>query len=316
MSLLALPEGTLFAQRYRIVQRIAQGGMGAVYEVIHVETDRRRALKLMLPSFLQNEDMRRRFRQEARVAARIESEYIVDVLDAGVDDATQMPFLVMEFLNGEELEKRLLRTGRFEPYEVVTYLQQSALALDKTHKAAIVHRDLKPANLFLTEREDGSPRIKILDFGIAKLVAEGGTGGPATQILGTPLYMAPEQFQLGRKITPASDIFALGMIAYTLLSGRAYWQDEVAIANNPYALIGVVMHGPKELPTVRAARHGVNLPADFDAWFQQATALDPEERFHSASSAVVALGAVIGNQAAQRTPTVTGSGLRPVPMSP
>lgn len=316
MSLLALPEGTLFAQRYQIVRRIAQGGMGAVYEVIHVETERRRALKLMLPSFLQSEEMRRRFRQEARVTARVESEYIVDVLDAGIDEITQMPFLVMEFLTGEELEKRLVRAGRFEPHEVVTYLQQAALALDKTHKASIVHRDLKPANLFLTEREDGSPRIKILDFGIAKLVAEGGTGGPATQLLGTPLYMAPEQFQLGRKISPASDIFALGMIAYTLLVGRAYWQDEVAIANSAYALIGVVMHGPRELPAIRAARHGVELPAEFNEWFQQVTAIDPEERFHSASSAVVALGAVFGIQVAQRTPTVTGSGLRPVPVAP
>lgn len=316
MSLLTLPEGTLFAQRYQIVRRIAQGGMGAVYEVIHVETERRRALKLMLPSFLQSEEMRRRFRQEARVTARVESEYIVDVLDAGIDEITQMPFLVMEYLTGEELEKRLVRAGRFEPHEVVTYLQQAALALDKTHKASIVHRDLKPANLFLTEREDGSPRIKILDFGIAKLVAEGGTGGPATQLLGTPLYMAPEQFQLGRKISPASDIFALGMITYTFLVGRAYWQDEVSIANSAYALIGVVMHGPRELPTIRAARHGVELPAEFNEWFQQVTAIDPEERFHSASSAVVALGAVFDIQVTQRTPTVTGSGLRPVPVAP
>jgi serine/threonine-protein kinase len=289
--------------------------MGAVYEVIHVETDRRRALKLMLPSFLQSEDMRARFRQEARVTARVESEYIVDVLDAGIDEATRMPFLVMEFLTGEELEKRLLRVGRFEPQEVVTYLQQAAMALDKTHKASIVHRDLKPANLFLTEREDGSPRIKLLDFGIAKLVAEGSTGGPATQILGTPLYMAPEQFHMGRKITPAADIFALGMMAYTLLVGRAYWQDEVSMGGGMYALIALVMHGPKEPPTVRAARHGVALPPEFDAWFEQVTALAPEERFHAASSAVVALGAVFGIQVTQRTPTVTGSGLRPVPVS-
>jgi len=316
MSSLALAEGSLFAQRYQIVRCIAQGGMGAVYEVVHVETDRRRALKVMLPSFLQSDEMRARFRQEARVTARVESEYIVDVLDAGIDEATRMPFLVMELLTGEELDKRLLRAGRFEPHEVVTYLHQAALALDKTHKASIVHRDLKPANLFLTEREDGSPRIKVLDFGIAKLVADGATGGPATQLLGTPLYMAPEQFHLGCKISPAADIFALGMMAYTLLVGKAYWQDEIAMGGGMYALIAVVMHGPKEPPTARAARHGVGLPPELDAWFRQATALTPEERFPSASSAVVALGSVFGIQITQRTLTVTGSGLWPVPAPP
>jgi serine/threonine-protein kinase len=170
--MLSLVEGSVFSDRYRIVRCIAAGGMGAVYEVTHIETDRRRALKVMHPHFLQSEELRDRFRQEARVAAHVESEFIVDVFDAGVDAATQMPFLVMELLRGEEIGKLLQRNGRFSPIEVVTYLHQAALALDKTHRAMIVHRDLKPENLFLTYREDGAPRVKVLDFGIAKVVAE------------------------------------------------------------------------------------------------------------------------------------------------
>jgi serine/threonine-protein kinase len=300
MSLLVLPEGVLFARRYQIIRCVAMGGMGAVYEVVHVETDRRRALKVLLPSFLHNADMRHRFRQEARVTARIQSEYIVDVLDAGIDEATQMPFLVMELLTGEELDKRVARLGALQPEDVVTYIFQASLALDKTHGAAIVHRDLKPGNLFLTEREDGSPRIKVLDFGIAKLVAEGATG-PASQILGTPLYMAPEQFQLGLKASPAADIFALGMIAYTLLAGKPYWSEEASMAANIYAFIAAVVGGPAEPATARAKRQGVYLPPAFDAWFAKVAALAPRDRFPTASSAAFALGDVFGVALAPRS---------------
>jgi serine/threonine-protein kinase len=162
-----LQNGAIFAGRYRVIRCIAAGGMGAVYEVLHLETERRRALKVMLPHVLQSEDLRQRFKQEAKVAAHIDSEYIVEVFDAGLDEATGMPFLVMELLRGEELGKRLKRLGRFAPADVVSYLHQTALALDRTHRANIVHRDLKPENLFLTDREDGPPRVKVLDFGVA-----------------------------------------------------------------------------------------------------------------------------------------------------
>src|SRR5262245_44917511 len=205
-----LEEGTIFAGRYKVLRRIAQGGMGAVYEVMHVETDRHRALKVMHPHILQSEALRSRFKLEAKVAAHIESDFIVDVFDAGIDEATQMPFLVMELLRGEELGKRLKRLGRLPPEEVVLYLHQAALALDKTHRASIVHRDLKPENLFLSEREDSPPRIKVLDFGIAKIVAEGATSGGQTQSVGTPLYMSPEQFNPIAKLSGAADIYALG----------------------------------------------------------------------------------------------------------
>jgi serine/threonine-protein kinase len=289
-----LQEGAIFAGHYRVVRRIASGGMGSVYEVVHLETERRRALKVMHPHILQSDEMRARFKLEAKVAAHIESDFIVDVFDAGVDEATEMPFLVMELLRGEELNQRVKRLGRLLPEEVVSYLHQTAQALDETHQASIVHRDLKPENLFLAERKGSPPRIKVLDFGIAKIVAEGTTkGAVTTQSLGTPLYMAPEQFNPSTKLSPATDIYALGMIAYTLLVGVTYWFAE-AQAGNIFAFAAVAVHGPPEPASVRAAAREVALPPAFDRWFATATALHPVHRFPTASAAVRALAEVFG----------------------
>ena len=288
MSVSGLVPGAIFAERYKIVRCIAHGGMGAVYEVIHLETERRRALKVMLPHVLASAELRQRFQREAKIAANVESDFIVDVFDAGFDDATQMPFLVMELLRGEEVSKRLKRLGRLSPAEVVAILHQTALALDKTHKASIVHRDLKPENLFLTEREDGPPRVKVLDFGIAKVVAESATTGGLTQSIGTPLFMAPEQFNPRAVLTGAADLYALAMVAYKLLVGRAYWAEE-SKSGNVFALAAVAIHGPTEPASARAAEHGVPLPPAFDAWFARATAVDPTRRFPSGAPMVAAL---------------------------
>jgi eukaryotic-like serine/threonine-protein kinase len=281
-------EGLVFAGRYRIVRCIAAGGMGTVYEVIHLETERRRALKVMLPHVLHSPELRERFKREARIAAHIESEFIVDVFDAGVDELTQMPYLVMELLRGEELGQRLARLGRLPPEEVVTYLRQLAIALDKTHLASIVHRDLKPENLFLTSSAEGLPRIKVLDFGIAKIVAENATHDNATRSLGTPLYMAPEQF-LTRPITGAADIYALGLLTYTFLVGAPYWDVEARTENGIIAFGMIAVHGPREPASLRSSRRGVTLSSAFDLWFSRATAVNPAERFPTAISAVSAL---------------------------
>jgi serine/threonine-protein kinase len=307
---LVLQEGNVFANRYRIVRCIALGGMGAVYEVVHIETERRRALKVMLPHILESAELRERFKREARVAAQIESEFIVDVFDAGVDEITEMPFLVMELLRGEEIGKRLTRVGRLTPTEVVSWLYQTALALDKTHKASIVHRDLKPENLFLTHREHGEPSIKVLDFGIAKFVAEHATNANATRSIGTPVYMAPEQFRTG-KITPAVDIYALGMIAYTLLVGIPYWEPELNTVDNVFAFGVIAMAGPKEPAVERAATFGVKLPAAFDAWFAQVTAADPSQRFARATLAIEALAEVLGVGQLLTSTMVSSSSLLP-----
>ena len=284
---------TPFAGRYHIVRRIAAGGMGAVFEVVHIETQRRRALKVMLPELVQNRELRDRFQMEARITARVDSEYIVDVFDAGIDERTGMPFLVMELLQGEELGNILNRAGPVPPQLVVTYLRQVASALDKTHAAGIIHRDLKPENLFLTHREDGTARIKILDFGISKVVSEANTGGNATRALGTPLYMALEQV-LGQAVGPATDLYALGLIAYTLLVGVAYWQADADKFDNAIAFALHTTRGTAgDSAEKRAANLGRALPPRFDAWFQRATHADPSQRFRQASEAINELAAVL-----------------------
>jgi serine/threonine-protein kinase len=316
MSQLQLSDGTVFAARYRIARRIALGGMGAVYEVEHTETLRRLALKVMLPHIVQSGEMRDRFRREAQVAAHIESEHIVSVFDAGIDDATGMPFMVMELLRGEELAQALRRVGRFSPAAVTTFLHQTALALEKTHRANIVHRDLKPENLFLTTTEDGRPRIKVLDFGIAKLVAEGSTQDPSTRSLGTPLYMAPEQFRSGLPISAATDLYALGMIAYTLLVGTSYWAEEAKNSSNVFAFAGAVMAGPGDPASVRARRNAAVLPPAFDAWFSRMTARNPADRFTSALASIGALAEALGVGPASAFSTTGSLGVGAPPPAP
>ncbi|WP_437721040.1 protein kinase domain-containing protein [Sorangium sp. So ce861] len=283
----ALAEGSVFAGRYRLGRVIGVGGMGAVYEAVHLETNRRRALKIMHPTLFESPNLRERFQREAKISAEIESEFIVEVFDAGIDEQTRMPFLVMELLRGEDLGQRVERLGRLPPLEVVTYLHQVALALDRTHRAAIVHRDLKPENIFLTQREDGQPHVKILDFGIAKLVAENASAGRATHGVGTPIYMAPEQFD-GSPLSSATDVYALGMVAYTLLVGASYWVEEEK-AGNLLALLTAASRGRPEPASARAAASGAALPPSFDAWFEKATALRAEARFQVATQAVRAL---------------------------
>ncbi|MGK3988989.1 protein kinase [Sorangium sp. So ce136] len=273
---------------------IASGSMGAVYEVVHLGTERRRALKVMHAHLFEQADMRARFLREARIAANVQSDHIVDVFDADVDEATGMPFLVMELLGGESLGDRVERLGGLPPGEAMIYLHQTALALDQTHAASIVHRDLKPENLFITQRQDGTPCVKILDFGIAKLVVEGSNAAGATRTLGTPLYMAPEQFRSRSRLTGAADVYALGMMAYTLLVGSPYWSPEASGAEDVIAFALIASRGPEEPPVQRARAQGAALPPGFDAWFARATAMDPAARFQTATEAVRALGAVLG----------------------
>jgi tRNA A-37 threonylcarbamoyl transferase component Bud32 len=284
-------EQTLVAKRYRLLRRLGAGAMGAVYEALDLETERRRAIKVMHAHTLDRPDLRERFQLEARVAGRVASPFLVDVLDAGVDD-DGTPFLVMELLRGEDLRARLDRLGRFPPAEALRYVEQIALALDRIHAARIVHRDLKPGNLFLEEREHEAPRIKVLDFGIAKLV-EQAAPSDTTSTAGTPPYMAPEQFR-GRGITRATDVYALGMIAFTFLVGVPYWEEEHAGARDLVGLALVAVEGPKDPASTRAARRGVELQAGFDGWFARATAVDPGRRFESAGAAARALAEALG----------------------
>lgn len=305
-----LSPGAVFAERYRIERRIASGGMGAVYEVVHLETNRRRALKVLHANLVQSEELRSRFRQEARVAAEIESEHIVDVFDAGIDVSTEMPFLVMELLRGEDVRQRIKRLGPIPPEETIRILFEAALALDKTHQAKIVHRDLKPDNLYMCERDHGLPRTKVLDFGIAKIVADGAMSGQTKESLGTPLYMAPEQFLMSATISAATDIFALGLISYTMLVGKPYWLEETLKAGAAVAFAMHACKGPQESAVERAAKLGIMLPAAYDQWFFKACAPRLGDRFQVATTAITELAQTLGLPLAMEPSpiSITGSG--------
>jgi serine/threonine-protein kinase len=288
-----LPPDTVFHGRYRVVRCIKAGGMGAVYEVLDEKTNGKRALKVMLPGAVADKDLRARFELEARVTGSVESDHIVRVSDAGVDAVTETPFLVMDLLRGHDLGQVVEEGPPLTAAEAVLYLGQAAMALDKTHAASIVHRDLKPENIFVTRRDDGSISVKVLDFGIAK-VMEHRTHATGTRAMGTPTYMSPEQIRGDGAIGPATDIYALGQIAYALLVGEEYWHEEAVASNSMFAFFLLAVKGLSEPATVRAQRtRVVTLPEAFDAWFFRACAADPAERFPTAGAAVVALAEVL-----------------------
>ncbi|MCA9639857.1 MAG: serine/threonine protein kinase, partial [Myxococcales bacterium] len=230
--------------------------------------------------------------------------HIVEIIDAGVEEATNCPFIVMELLEGEELAQGLSRHGVLQPELALTLLEQAAMALDRAHSAEVVHRDLKPENLFVTRRDDGSPRVKVLDFGIAKVLDEKASATNVTKgIIGTPLYIAPEQASGDDPISPRTDVYALAHIAYTVLVGEAYWIEEENTAENAMQLLFAMLRGNPELPTERALRRReVTLPAAFDRWFHKATALNPVERFESAGRCIAALKDAFGMATADTLP--------------
>jgi len=288
----------LIASRYRILRELGQGGMGVVYLAEHLRTGDHVALKLLHGQSARSADAIERFKREARAPAHIKSEHIVKVIDADVaPERGNALFLVMELLNGQDLEKQVETTGKMPVDQVIAYLGQAARALDKSHAAGVVHRDLKPENLFVHHREDGSTVLKVLDFGISKLTAAGDNGELANPrltktgvIMGTPLYMSPEQAS-GRvsEIGPPTDVWAIGMIAMRLLSGEAYWQAETMPA-----LMAQIVSASLYVPSKRWSW----MPRAVDAWFMRSCALDPKARFATVGTQIHALADALGVRAA------------------
>jgi serine/threonine protein kinase/predicted DsbA family dithiol-disulfide isomerase len=286
-SQIDLPPGTIFASDYRVERALAQGGMGAVYVVHQLSTGRDRALKLMHPNLLRDEGMRRRFEQEAKVGSRIKSEHVVQVLAAGIDESSRMPWLVMELLEGEDLAACVARRGPLPLGEVVEILGQIGHALANAHAVGVVHRDLKPENVFLsrTHREGAPVTVKVLDMGIAKIVADAHPSDTAA--VGTPLWMAPEQ--TGGTVGPPTDVWAMGLLAFFMLTGRSYWLgggSDLGEASLMKVLREVVID-PLETASARASRFGCagTLPAGFDAWFGRCVARETSARFRDAGEA-------------------------------
>jgi serine/threonine-protein kinase len=273
--------GEVLAGKYRIERVLGAGGMGVVVEALHIDLDERVALKFLLPEALKPE-LVERFLREARAAVRIKNEHVARVSDVGRLDSGA-PYMVMEYLVGDDLDAILKRQGPLPAGQVVDWILQACEALAEAHSLGIIHRDLKPANLFLTHRKDGTPLIKVIDFGIAKATQPEGPDTALTQtsqIMGSPLYMSPEQMRNAKYVDARSDIWALGVTLYQLLSGKTPFD-----ADNVHALCAALL---TEAPTPLEAQKS-GLPPALCAVVMRCLAKDPEERYAAVAQLATAL---------------------------
>ena len=219
-------EGEILAEKYRVERVLGVGGMGVVVAATHLQLDQLVALKFMLPSALSNQDHVARFLREARAAVKLRNEHVARVLDLGTL-ASGAPVIVFEYLEGCDLAAHLTRRGPLPVHEAIEYLLQVLEAIAEAHANGIIHRDLKPTNLFLVQRPDGSPSVKVLDFGISKVSgADDLALTKTTAIMGSPSYMSPEQMRSSRDVDGRTDIWALGAILYQFLSGQVPFKGE------------------------------------------------------------------------------------------
>jgi serine/threonine-protein kinase len=306
-------EGDVLAEKYRIEAVLGEGGMGIVLRAMHMELGCPVAIKVMRPELAHNEDAVNRLLVEARAAASIRSEHVARVLDVGRLE-TGAPFLVLEHLEGRDLAQIIQRSGRLAVQVAVDFVLQACQALSEAHSAGIIHRDLKPENLFLSYRADGTPVIKILDFGISKRLTHDGREAARTnpsELLGSPLYMAPEQMKGGASVDARADIWSLGVCLYELCTGQSPFFGE-SIPSICARVIGVDPKPPREL--IR------DLPAGLEAVILRCLNRDPELRpsnvaelatelaqYGSADGTAYANSARLVMAGARTNPTVTES---------
>ncbi|WP_437972069.1 serine/threonine-protein kinase [Sorangium sp. So ce260] len=279
--MISLAEGSVIAGRYRLERMLARGGMGAIWVARHLQLDAGVAIKLMAPEYAASSTARARFEREARAAAQLKIPNVVHVHDYGIEGDT--PFLVMELLDGEDLETRLAREGRLSLAATLGIVTQVCKALRRAHEMGIIHRDLKPANLFLS-RQDDDELVKVLDFGIAKApgMLLAGKETKTGTLVGSPYYMSPEQVRRSKTLDWRSDLWSVGVIAYRCLTGRLPFPGEeigevfVAICTEDAPLVSSL--APELGPEV-------------DRFFSRALMRDPEHRFQSASELAEAFSA-------------------------
>src|SRR5260370_6074652 len=238
--------GDTLAGRYRVERIIGIGGMGVVVAARHLELDHLVAIKFLLPKVAENRDIVGRFTREARAAVRIQNDHVARVTDVGTLESGA-PYMVMEYLDGTDLEDFTRQSGPLSIEEAIDFLLQACEAIAEAHGLGIVHRDLQPGNLFLVKRPDGSRIVKVLDFGISKITGGNNSVAPTTAMLGSPPYMSPEQLTTPRDVDLRTDIWSLGIILYRLLTGRVPFDAETIVQ-----LCSMIMHG--DPPPIREAR--------------------------------------------------------------
>ena len=276
-----LASGLVVADRFRLDRQLGKGGMGSVWLARHIALAIPCAVKFIVPEAARSADLRARFEREAKAAAQLRSPYVVQILDHGVWEG--LPYIAMEYLEGEDLGQRLARQRTLPPAEILVIARDVARALSKAHAAGLVHRDLKPGNIFLV-REDDREIAKVLDFGVAKVKeVELDSSTQTGAILGTPFYMSPEQARGTTDVDHRSDLWALGVVVYLSLTGRLPFRGK-ALGD---LLVKIIMD-PLPIPSEVAP-----VPPGFDAWWTRAAARDPGERFQTAKEMVDALSVAL-----------------------
>lgn len=274
--------GALIDRRYHLIRLVGQGGMGAVYDAVHVGTGRRVAIKAIAsPELSRDDEITGRFQREAHAAGRIDTPYIVQVMDAGYDDELELPFIAMEFLVGEDLGSMVSRFGRLPSDLALRMVGQACLGLEKAHERGIIHRDIKPANLFVSQC-DGAVTIKLLDFGIAKVspeplcAAEPALLTTTGRLLGSPLFMSPEQAKGLKTIDARTDIWSLGVVFYQALSGRAPYSESATLGQ---LILAICSSPPPPLKEVAPW-----VPPPVVQIVERAMRIDVEARYSTASA--------------------------------
>ncbi len=277
-------EGLKVADKFRLIRELGRGGMGAVWLAEHTGLEVHCAIKLIDPRGKESAELRVRFEREAKAAAQLKSRHVVQILDHGVWQ--DIPYIAMEYLQGEDLAQRITRMVRLPLSETLRIVSQVSRALTRAHAAGIVHRDLKPENVYLA-REDDTEVAKVLDFGIAKKqsMALHDSGTKTGSLVGTPFYMSPEQARGSRNIDHRSDLFSLAVITFECLTGELPFDGE-----GLGEVLGKIMYEPLPLPSnfVPMLKNG------FDTWWQRAAAREPEQRFQTAKEFSDALALALG----------------------
>ena len=265
--------GDILAGKYQVERVLGVGGMGVVVAAKHLTLGERVAIKFLLPQALAREDVVKRFLQEGQAAARLKSEHVARVHDVG-KLAEGAPFLVMEYLDGRDLGQVLRDQGPLSVESSVDYVLQACEALAEAHAIGIIHRDLKPSNLFLIKRLDGTPSIKLIDFGISKVTLPGAEGAEgemtATAVMmGSPLYMAPEQMASARDVDGRADIWSLGIILHTMLTGSPPFKAPTVMG-----VYELIVQGAPPIRGVRA-----DVPAGLEAVILKCLLKDRRQRY-------------------------------------
>lgn len=281
----AVAPGSIIADKYVIERVIGKGGMGVILAAKHLQLDQRVAIKVLTADAALDIDRVQRFLREAKAVALIQSDYVVRVFDFGSVPSGE-PFLVMEHLEGCDLAEVLKTRGGLPLADAVEYILQACEGVAEAHELGIIHRDLKPANLFLTRKKDGSPAIKVLDFGASKLTSECkfAASDPSktheSSLIGSPRYMAPEQLKAAQRIDARVDVYALGATLYELLAGEpAFFAETI-----PLTFSRILWEAPASLRAVRP-----DVPKELEAAILRALAKTPDERFSSVNEFAAAL---------------------------